>query len=151
MSHIRRLTSSAAVRAWWPVLAVMALIFFGSAQPKHPPPAGSGAIYFSSLMPVFPGGWEFLVKKSGHMLAFGMLAALVARALLHSGLTPRRAAWLALLLAAGYALSDEFHQSFVPGRYASLIDIGFDIAGAVLATAIAHRGLRRAPGDASSP
>ncbi len=143
MSHIQRLTSSAAVRAWWPVIAVMALIFFGSAQPKHAPPAGSEAIYFSGLMPVFPGGWEFLIKKSGHMLAYGMLAALTARALPRSGQTPRRAAWLALLVAAGYALSDEFHQSFVPGRYASPVDIGFDMAGAVLATLIAFRSLRR--------
>jgi len=32
----------------------------------------------------------------------------------------------------GYALSDEFHQSFVPVRSASLIDVGIDLLGAVV-------------------
>ena len=50
-------------------------------------------------------------------------------------------AWLSrasaiVLLAAGistiYGIFDEWHQSFVPGRYASLTDVTFNVAGAAL-------------------
>ncbi|MDI1321017.1 MAG: VanZ family protein, partial [bacterium] len=44
---------------------------------------------------------------------------------------------LALLLAAVYAATDEFHQSFVPGRTASLGDVLIDITGAFVALAVA--------------
>jgi VanZ family protein len=46
----------------------------------------------------------------------------------------RKRAWIALILAIGYALSDEFHQMHVPGRHASLLDaLLFDTGGALLA------------------
>ena len=39
----------------------------------------------------------------------------------------------AFLLTVLYALADEFHQSFVPGRNPSLVDaLGFDTAGAAI-------------------
>jgi len=38
----------------------------------------------------------------------------------------------ALVITAAYGVFDEWHQSFVPGRYASLTDVILDIAGAVL-------------------
>jgi VanZ family protein len=46
---------------------------------------------------------------------------------------PKRA-WLAWLLAFFYAATDEFHQSFVHGRHASIFDVLiFDNFGALLA------------------
>ncbi|MFO7967189.1 MAG: VanZ family protein [Archaeoglobaceae archaeon] len=41
--------------------------------------------------------------------------------------------FLALLVGFLYSVSDEFHQSFVPGRTASLWDLGADVVGLVLA------------------
>ncbi len=38
-------------------------------------------------------------------------------------------------LTALYALSDELHQAFTTGRSASLVDVGIDAVGAVLAVA----------------
>jgi len=38
----------------------------------------------------------------------------------------------ALAITAAYGVFDEWHQSFVPGRYASLTDVILDVAGAVL-------------------
>ncbi len=47
--------------------------------------------------------------------------------------------WLALLLALIYAASDEFHQSFVPGRHPSWVDVlGFDGGGALIALGLAY-------------
>lgn len=40
---------------------------------------------------------------------------------------------LVILICFAYAASDEFHQSFVPGRTASVIDLAVDTAGSVLA------------------
>jgi len=63
------------------------------------------------------------------MVGYGLLSLLYWRGLgLRSGRQP--VAWL---LTIAYALTDEFHQAFVPGRHAALIDVVlFDNLGAVL-------------------
>ena len=69
-----------------------------------------------------------------------------------------RAAGIALVVAAGYAATDEFHQSFVVTRGASIADVGVDIGGAILGLALAFlasrisRALRerRRPGAAEA-
>lgn len=100
---------------WLPLLAWMGLIFFLSAQPDFPHPKVS---------------WlEDLIGIGAHMFLFGVLAVLWARAL-HD---QRRSLLLAFLLAMLYALLDEFHQSFVPGRTADPLDLVFDGLGAALA------------------
>ena len=100
----------------FPSLLVMFVIFVFSSIP-------------SQEMPSF-GFWDTLVKKGGHMLGYGLLAQAYWYAL---GLDRKRW-WLALLLAVLYALSDEFHQSFVPGRHPSWLDaLVIDPAGAALA------------------
>jgi len=99
-----------------PALVMMAAIFAFSSVP-------------SQEMPSF-GFWDTLVKKGGHMLGYGLLALTYWFAL---GLDRKRW-WLAFVLAVFYALSDEFHQSFVPGRHPSLVDaLLIDPAGAALA------------------
>ncbi|MBN1202425.1 MAG: VanZ family protein [Anaerolineae bacterium] len=146
MPRFHILARRAVLLTWGPVLVMMAVLFIASAQPKYEPPGGADRIYFSGLMPVFPGSWEFLLKKSGHMIVFGLLALSILRALLITGESLRSASYLAILITVGYALTDEYHQSFITGRYASLLDIGFDTAGAIIATLGARCVLaRRAP------
>lgn len=92
-----------------------------------------GVIFaFSSIpgdeMPTFDL-YDWLVKKGGHMLGYALLAWLLFRGW---GGTGRRAYLLAFLGAVLYALSDEFHQSFVPGRNATLVDVAIDSLGALL-------------------
>jgi VanZ family protein len=61
---------------------------------------------------------------------------------------------MTILIGKGYAQSDEWHQSFVPGRDASLWDVLFDIAGVVAGAityirfrpGISHRGQSRGEG-----
>jgi VanZ family protein len=42
-------------------------------------------------------------------------------------------------IASAYGVLDEWHQSFVPGRYASLVDVLLDVLGAALGSWLAAR------------
>lgn len=103
---------------WLPALVLMAVIFRLSAVP------GTELPYF--------GAWDYALKKTGHALGYGLLGVSY-----YYGMPPawpRRLRWpLAWALTLAFALSDEFHQSFVLGRTSSLGDVGFDIFGATLA------------------
>jgi VanZ family protein len=101
---------------WLPALMVMAIIFGLSSTP-------------GSDLPRF-GVWDVIVKKGSHMLGYGCLAVAYWYALRFD----RRRWWLALLLVILYAMTDEFHQSFTPGRHPSWVDVfGFDGGGATIA------------------
>lgn len=138
--------------AWIPVIVFMALIFVFSAQPKTAPPDGD-AVYFSGVMPIFTAGdWDLIIKKASHILGYGLLAALLMHALWRSvDRNARTIAYSALLITLVYALTDELHQAFVPGRNASLLDIGFDYIGAACATLIGRRVLSRHQDRSSTP
>jgi VanZ family protein len=126
--------------SWGPALVLMALIFLFSAQPKSAPPAYSNGVYFSGVVPIFEKqGLEALVKKGAHAVGYGLLGVLIMRALLAQGLPAREAAYFAILLAVSYALTDELHQGFVPGRHATVLDVGFDYVGAASACLLARR------------
>jgi VanZ family protein len=91
---------------------------------------------------------HFAVRKTAHFVEYALFGLLVWR-LVH--FDPAWAACrsreflTALLLAALYAASDEFHQSFVPGREAAVRDVLLDSGGAGfgLAALWAARRLRR--------
>jgi VanZ family protein len=100
------------IKRWLPSLLMMAIIFGFSSIP-------------SVEMPRF-GIFDFSVKKLGHALGYGLLAVAYQHGL--GGKRP----WLAWLMAVAYAATDEFHQSFVPGRNASPWDVlVFDNLGAL--------------------
>jgi VanZ family protein len=107
------------VAAWLPVLVWAGLIFAFSAQ--------------ASLTFLPDQALDF--GKLGHMAIFGVLALLLWWALAGSTRLRRPWAW-ALALAVLYAVTDEIHQAFVPGRNASVLDVGIDAAGALVAVAI---------------
>ncbi len=74
---------------------------------------------------------HFLLRKAGHFTEYAILAFLASRAFVTSSNAFIRRHWfgLGLLLVTCYALLDEFHQSFVPSRAASLYDCAIDVAG----------------------
>lgn len=74
------------------------------------------------------GSWDYFVKKSAHAVGYGLLALSYLHAL------PRKKYFLAWILAVLYSATDEFHQSFVPGRNPSVVDVlVFDNIGAMIA------------------
>ena len=104
---------------WAPVVVWMGLIFYLSAQ---------------SQLPGLPAQWlDYLVKHAGHFAGYGVLAVLYWRIARHGPWNGRVALLISLACAILYGLSDEFHQSFVPRRDPSPVDLAIDAAGAVTA------------------
>lgn len=117
--------------AWGPVLIWMAAIFYVSAQNtwtvfEGPPIVG-------------------LLRKSGHIFEYAVLALLMGRALVASwtwrGNPATRPillrAWqVGTLLATIYAATDEFHQLFVPKRMGYVWDVLLDALSATAALGI---------------
>lgn len=78
--------------------------------------------------------------KAAHFFVYGLLATLVAR----NGFVPGRA-WVPIVVVSLFGLTDEWHQSFTPGRSVELVDWVADTLGAIVAvTAYAGWPLYRA-------
>ncbi len=73
-----------------------------------------------------------LLPVAGHLIAYGSLAVALMVALERTGFEASRAAPLAVRGATLYGISDEFHQSFVPGRHADPFDLLVNAIGAGL-------------------
>ncbi len=70
------------------------------------------------------------VRKNAHFIAYLVLGVLVINALRSSGVKGYRSWALALGICILYAISDEFHQTFIPGRSGEVRDVFIDTAGA---------------------
>lgn len=111
-----------ALRLWGLVAAWMALIFGVSARPLPP--------YVATLP-----DW------STHAGAFAVLAVLACRAFAGRLGAPLRSgdALRVVVLCVAYGVTDEFHQSFVPGREATAWDVAKDAVGAVVGVWVYRR------------
>jgi VanZ family protein len=128
-------------RRWLPVAIWLVVIFCASTAlfvPEH-----TSAIINPILRKLFPQAddatiWHLhlMVRKAGHVMEYSILAILLARATL--ALAQTRRAWfvISITLVAGVAISDEFHQTFVPGRNGSPADVLLDVAAAAAALAV---------------
>ncbi len=105
---------------------------------------------FPSASPEFLAWFHFLMRKAGHLTEYAILAILAARAFRYSSHQFIKSHWFAssLLVAVAYALTDEFHQSFVPSRTASIYDCMIDSTGALITLAIIWLNHRRSSGPA---
>ncbi len=76
-----------------------------------------------------------VIRKAGHVIEYFMLGLLLFRAFRggSTGLWKWRWSLFALIGVVLWAMSDEWHQSFVPTRAASVVDVGIDTAGGILA------------------
>jgi VanZ family protein len=104
-----------------------------------PPVAWAGLIFILSSQQVLPGlkvsGFDFFFKKFAHMFVYSVLYILLYRGvdlIADKKSDPKVRIFLPIILVIGYAISDEIHQSFVPNRYATLRDVGYDILGSSL-------------------
>ncbi|MFC4769042.1 VanZ family protein [Effusibacillus consociatus] len=75
---------------------------------------------------------EFLIRKAAHVSEFAILTLLWIRTFSHTRLTGPNSTWISGMISLLYALSDEWHQTFVPNRTGHLIDVGVDSIGIAL-------------------
>ncbi|MDQ3549496.1 MAG: VanZ family protein [Chloroflexota bacterium] len=78
----------------------------------------------------------FFMSIAAHMILYGVLALLLLFAVDRSPRRARSSMTAAIAIAALYGVSDEFHQSFVPGRDASVLDLLVNTAGATIAVVV---------------
>jgi VanZ family protein len=117
---------NAFIRRWGAAISLMVVIFIFSSLP-------------SSELPNF--NWaDWIVKKGGHALGYGLLAFAYLRGLkgesIHVSARHLLGAWLMAVL---YSATDEFHQSFTPGRHPAVTDVLIDAIGAAVAIILAGR------------
>ena len=105
--------SGTALRLWLPVVLWAALIFAFSSIPD----LGTGL-----------GGWDTVLRKLAHTVEYAVLGALLLRAVAN---VP-----LAVALGTLYAVTDEIHQAFVPGRLGSPVDVAIDAVGVLCGVAL---------------
>ncbi|MBN1451104.1 MAG: VanZ family protein [Anaerolineales bacterium] len=114
------------MKRWGPAIILMAVIFIFSSLP-------------SAELPNF--NWaDRIVKKGGHALGYGLLAFAYLRGLKgENSRVSSRQLMVAWLMAVLYSATDEFHQSFTPGRHPAVTDVMIDALGAGLALILAVR------------
>lgn len=111
---------------WGPPLLWMGVIFFLSSRPALPGPGEKGSLA------------RDIFSYAAHAFSFGLLTVLVWRFVRYRGgqrgwRFASRPALSSMIFVLLYALSDEFHQRFVPGRTCSFTDIVADFFGITVA------------------
>ncbi|MBU0517573.1 VanZ family protein [bacterium] len=116
-------------RTVFPFVFAIVLVFALSAYPKALIPQGK---YIS---------WD----KLAHLAEFGTLSYITARMLYYSGRAWWHRHWVVLLFMFGvlFAISDEWHQSFVAGRLSSVFDVIADSVGVLLGYLLFNRIIQK--------
>jgi len=131
--------------SWAFVILWMALIFYLSHQPATESSelsTGMSEMILSAVNNIIPtldvdvSLFNYIVRKGAHFTAYFVLAILSVNALRRSGITRYRSAIVALGISVLYAISDEVHQLFIPGRSGEVTDVLIDSAGASLGIAM---------------
>ncbi len=107
------------------------------------------------------------IRKVAHMTVYGVLGFNVSGFLYNRGLSAeeddsgaskkagmkgvRRQILLSLIWCLAYAISDEIHQSFIPGRACQLRDVGYDMCGAVLTVGFYYTIIHRRENKSKKP
>lgn len=143
MTQTQADTSASWLALWWPALAWAVVISLFSTHLFTA--ENTGRIIIPVLHWFFPSAslqtLEFMhhiIRKCAHLTEYFILSLLILRGI-RAGRHGMRLAWavLAIVLVAGYASLDEFHQRFVPGRTPAVTDVLIDTTGGAAAQAIA--------------
>jgi VanZ family protein len=129
---------------WMLVFTWMGVIFFLSHQPADTSGALSGALLeklfliirlFEKMLNITFDReiLHFILRKGAHFTAYFILGALLMIALANNNSDMRKVFYQGLLIAMIYAITDEFHQTFIPGRAGQVQDVLIDTAGAATA------------------
>lgn len=129
------------VKKWLPVFLWAGVISFFSTEHFSAPQSSRilGPILywlFPDIAPDQVAAVQFVVRKLSHCLEYAILAVLLYRALYaeNGGRSSIRPAAWTMTFVVVWAATDEFHQSFVPSRTASVVDVMIDGFGGLFGT-----------------
>ena len=155
-------TRKSFLRAWWPALVWIGIIAFESTDKlssEH-----TGDLLYKVIHRLFGDVnlydilvWNFRLRKTGHVIGYGILSLLLlrgwrrtlaqARATLGRAtvglVTYGRTAILAWLGTVFVASMDEWHQSFIPSRTGTWHDVVLDSSAGLVFLLVAYAWLRR--------
>jgi hypothetical protein len=114
--------------------------FRGAGLLRWAPVAAWMAVLFAVSHVSAPPGIALFPDWTTHGAAYAVLGALCRRALQGRA----HALLLAVLLSTAYGASDEYHQSFVPGRHADPLDVAKDLGGSLIGASLYGAWLMRA-------
>jgi len=138
------------ITAWIPVILWMMLIFFLSAQSGVESDGLSSKVtelmlgLINQVVPAFSSSmadYAYLnraVRKLAHFLLYLALGLLSVQALRKNGFTGRKPLVLGVIICALYAVTDELHQTFVPGRSGQIGDVILDTVGGLAGAILYH-------------
>jgi VanZ family protein len=113
------------IKYWLPVILYASFIYYLSSllNPLQQITPEKALIYFDFHRFIY------------HILEYAILSLLLYRALKVTSKAPQTSA---ILITVLYAITDEIHQYFVPGRNANVFDLAIDALGAILAHCITN-------------
>lgn len=142
---------------WIAVILWMSVIFSFSAQPAEQSGELSKGIIYKCIeflasidnIPVFNQmdsdhiyelsyRLDHYVRKLAHFTIYAVLGVLVYNLLATYGIKRSKVVLLSAAICLGYAISDEVHQLFVPGRAGMVRDVFIDFGGAFFAISVAY-------------
>ncbi len=117
-------------------ILIMLFIFWQSAMPADASTLESGFIVLrlAEWLQADEALVSFVVRKGAHFTEFLILG--VSLFLTVRDLRKRASFWIPWAIGAAYAVSDEIHQYFVPGRSCEARDMIIDICGVLVGVAI---------------
>jgi VanZ family protein len=131
--------------SWLFVINWLLLIYYFSAQPAYDSNNLSNGLTESIIETVEKVSPEkdvnfnrlnHLIRKNAHFFIYLVLAVLLLNAFRNSGVFGIMALILTFVISVSYAISDELHQLFVPGRGGQVKDVFIDCAGTILGLSI---------------
>ena len=127
---------------WSLIIVWMGLIFFFSHQPATESSELSSGIteaIVDVINVIVPDNdlmsskqsINLIIRKGAHFGVYLVLGLLVSNGLIYSNISKSKVFYLALLICVLYAISDEFHQLYVPGRSGQVSDVLLDSTGSL--------------------
>ena len=81
---------------------------------------------------------HYYVRKAAHMTEYAIFSIFVMIALIVDGIKGVRIPVISAVIAIAFAATDEFHQTFVPGRYGCVLDVLIDAAGSIIGLIVVY-------------
>lgn len=125
---------------WLAVLCWMALIFALSHEPADGSQVRSDVLV-NALQAIGLGGsaevLSTVVRKLAHVVAYAVLGVLLVWALAARRRVTAKLIVYTVAITCLYAISDELHQLFIPGRSAEVRDVAIDTLGGTIGVSVA--------------